>query len=199
MASVIGILAVLAMIAVGILSQYNWISLEQESLALQKQWGQMAGADIESRMNLERTASLVVLLLPSQYVLMLLASFFIAVLMFRRWGQSAYPLSLGCTQFNQYRFEDHWIWLLILGLALILLPEKGMVHRLALNMLFVMGVLYVVRGLAIMFYFITVKKGGVFIRVLAVTLCLTPVCLMHLAFGVFDTWADFRKTVPAGR
>lgn len=196
-ASLLGILAVLALLAAGPLNPGSWVSLEQETLALQQQWGELAGQDAESRRNIQRTAEMLVLLLPGQYVLMMLVSFFISVLVFRRWGRSDYPLSLGCPTFSQYRFEDHWIWLLIVGLALALLADEGPLHRLALNLLFVMGVLYVIRGLAVMFHFIAVKKGGIFFRVLALALCLTPVCLMHLAFGVFDTWVDFRKSVPA--
>ncbi len=199
LASLAGIAGVLLLFAAGTVAPENWSSLENQAADVQKQWGLVTGDDVESRLALERTVKMVVALLPSQYILMLLASFVISALGFRRWGEPSIPLSLGCTSFDQYRFEDHWIWAVILGLVLVLLVGGGWPERLAQNLLFVMGVLYVIRGLAVMFFFIAVKGGGLFFRLLAVLLCLTPVCLFHLAFGLLDTWMDFRRTVPENR
>jgi len=196
LASLAGVLAVLALFASGGVGLESWSNLETQAATIQKQWGLVAGDDVQSRLAVERTVRMVVTLLPSQYVLMMLASFFISALAFRRWGEAAIPLSLGCTRFDQYRFEDHWVWAVIAGLVLVLLAGKGWPARLALNLLFVMGVLYVIRGLAVMFFFIAARGGGLIIRLLAVTLCLTPVCLFHLTFGLLDTWMDFRRTVP---
>ena len=69
----------------------------------------------------------------------------------------------------------------------------------AINILFVMGMLYIIRGLAVMFYFIAKRQGGMLLRVLLVVLCLTPMVMFHLVFGLLDTWVDFRRSVPAIR
>jgi uncharacterized protein YybS (DUF2232 family) len=177
----------------------SWRQMEKEALALHEHWQKVASSDSESMEALARSSHIVVLLLPGQFILMMLASFFIAVLAFRTYGEYQVPLSLGCTHFQQYRFEDHWIWVVIAGLVLVLLTRNPGLHRVAANLLFVMGVLYVIRGLAVIFHFIAMRNGGLLMRILAVLLCLTPMCLFHLVFGLLDTWADFRKAVPADR
>ena len=139
-------------------------------------------------------------ILPANIILLMIACFFISVIVFRCFGESNLHLSLGCSHFNQYRFEDSWIWMVIAGLAVALLfSSNESMLRVALNILFVMGILYVIRGLAVMFFFIARRNGGIILRVLAVVLCLTPMVMLHLIFGLLDTWIDFRKTVPAAR
>ena len=89
------------------------------------------------------------------------------------------------------------MWLIIAGLAAgVLAGGNEIVMRLSLNLLFVMGVLYVIRGLSVMFHFVQQRKGGLFIRLLIIVLCFTPLVMVHLAFGLLDTWIDFRRSVP---
>ncbi|HUU26599.1 MAG TPA: DUF2232 domain-containing protein [archaeon] len=179
----------------------GWREIEKQTVTMQEHWHQLATkrqeADSDKLQNWEKWNRLSVWLLPSQYILMMIASFFLSVILYKRYGETDLPLSLGCSFFNQYRFEDNWIWMVILGLALALLfsSHEGTL-RLALNILFVMGIFYVIRGLAVIFYFIALKNGGLILRILVVVLCLTPLILFHLLFGLLDTWVDFRKTVP---
>ncbi|MFH1068899.1 MAG: DUF2232 domain-containing protein [Candidatus Glassbacteria bacterium] len=180
----------------------SWRQIETETAVTQQHWRELAGgrdkADIEQEIAWERMTRLVVRIIPGQLALMMIASFFLSVILFRRFGDSKLHLSLGSTQFNQYRFEDNWIWIVIAGLILwLLFGHNETLLRIALNLLFVMGSLYVIRGLSIMFFFVARRGGGVILRVLLVVLCLTPVVIVHLVFGILDTWMDFRKSVPA--
>jgi len=182
----------------------GWQKIEENAAAVQERWQQMATseetADLDRLEAWERWNRMAVRLLPGQFMMMMIISFFLTVIIYRRYGETDHPLSLGCSHFYQYRFEDNWIWMVILGLVLVLLfTSNEVLVRLALNILFVMGILYVIRGLAVMFYFIAMRNGGIILRVLLVALCLTPMILFHLLFGLLDTWLDFRKTVPAAK
>lgn len=179
----------------------EWRKIEQSTVTMQERWERLiSGAQTkESERNqaLQKWNRLTVKLLPSQFILMTIASFFLAVILYRRHGRSDLPLSLGCSHFYQYRFEDNWVWMVVLGLVLaIMFSSYEWVTGVAVNVLFVMGTLYIIRGLAVMFYFIAAKNGGLLLRFLVVALCVTPMVLLHLIFGLLDTWVDFRKTVP---
>ncbi len=180
----------------------QWRTIEQESRQVQQHWRQVAQEG--DRLNQEQLESwdrwneLSLKLLPGQFALMMVAGVFITVLLFRRHGQTRQHLSLGCSRFGGYRFEDSWVWLVILSLAAVLLFRGNpWVARVVMNLLFVMGVLYALRGLAVIFHFVPRSRGGALFRVLVVSLCLTPLVLFHLLVGLLDTWADFRRSVPS--
>lgn len=181
-----------------------WGRIEANALATQQRWQKLAvkedPADSEQKELWEKWNRLAVKIIPGHFVLMMIASFFLSIILYRRYGKSRLPLSLGCSQFNEYRFEDNWVWLVIIGLVLALLfSANETLLRVAINILFVMGMLYIIRGLAVMFYFIARRQGGTLLRVLLVALCLTPMVMLHLVFGLLDTWVDFRRSVPATR
>ena len=198
--SLVGVMVTAAVVTQA--SPESWQELETQALAAQQRWQELAAGqdkpDLEQEIAWERMARLVVRIIPGQHVLMMIASFFLAIILFRRFGDSRLHLSLGSTQFNQYRFEDNWIWIVIAGLLVWLLSGKNeALLRISYNLLFVMGILYVIRGLSVMFYFVARRGGGAILRILLVMLCLTPIVIVHLLFGILDTWMDFRKSVPA--
>ena len=181
----------------------RWEKIENKLIAFQQeQIRQLAGNPEEAESDrlklLNQLDRLQIRILPANIILLMIASFFLSVIIFRRSGESDHHLSLGCSHFNQYRFEDSWIWMVIAGLVVALLfSSNEPMLRISLNILFVMGALYVIRGLAVIFFFISRRNGGIILRVLVVVLCLTPMVMFHLLFGLLDTWIDFRKTVPA--
>jgi len=183
----------------------KWEKIENDLVSFQQeQLQQLAGKPEEfesDRLELfNQIDRFQVRILPANIILLMIASFFLAVIIFRHFGESDLHLSLGCSHFNQYRFEDSWVWVVIAGLVVALFFSfNEPMLRIALNILFVMGILYVIRGSAIMFFFIARRNGGIILRVLVVALCLTPMVMFHLIFGLLDTWIDFRKTVTATR
>lgn len=178
-----------------------WLELEKGVVESQRTLQQMASdsaaGDVEQEIAWEQMNRMIVRLIPGQYVLMMVAGFFLAVIVFRRFGRSGFHLSLGISIFIQYRFEDNWVWVVIAGLAgLVLSGGNEIVIRVAMNLLFVMGVLYVIRGLAVMFHFVQQRKGGFLMRLLIIVLCFTPLVVIHLVLGLLDTWIDWRRSVP---
>ncbi len=192
---------VITMVAIGAGAGESWIELEKNVLESQQSLQQMAAestaGDVEQEIAWQEMNRLVVRLIPGQFALMMVASFFLAVVMFRRFCRTEFHLSLGIGTFNQYRFEDNWVWVVVAALAGSLLAGGNeTITRLALNLLFVMGVLYVIRGLSVMFHFVQERKGGLLMKVLVIILCFTPMVMIHLALGLLDTWIDFRRSVP---
>ncbi len=188
-------------VAIGSGDGQSWIELEKNVLESQQSLQQMAAestaGDVEQEIAWQEMNRLVVRLIPGQFALTMLAGFLLAVVIFRRFCRSKCHLSLGINSFTQYRFEDNWVWVVVAGLAgSVLASGNETITRLAFNLLFVMGVLYVIRGLSVMFHFLQQRKGGLLLRVLVIMLCFTPLVMVHLALGLLDTWIDFRRSVP---
>ncbi len=178
----------------------SWSALEKNVLESQQALQQMAAentaGDVEQEIAWQEMNQLVVRLIPGQFTLMMVAGFLLAVVIFRRFCRSEFHLSLGINTFTQYRFEDNWVWAVVAGLAGgVLAGGNEAITRLSLNLLFVMGVLYVVRGLSVIFHFVQQRKGGLLPRLLVIMLCFTPLVMVHLALGLLDTWVDFRHNV----
>jgi hypothetical protein len=104
------------------------------------------------------------------------------------------PRTMG--RVREFRFPDSWIWVLIVGLALVLMPPSGWAPRLGLNLVVFMGALYALRGLGVT---VTLVMGmaGTNRAVLAVLgmvgVLLYPIVVAGmLLLGVTDTWLDLR-------
>ncbi len=105
-----------------------------------------------------------------------------------------------------FSFNDHLVWVWLLGLALIVAPFGGIADRVGGNAVLFMGLLYVLRGFAVMVSLV----GG--ISVLAgvigglVALLLYPLLAfataVALIVGLGDTWLNIRarpRSRDAGR
>lgn len=96
---------------------------------------------------------------------------------------------------REFRFNDHLVWVLVAGLALLALPLDGVVDRIGANALVLMGALYALRGMAVLAYL--VGRAPSFLSVMfavLVTLFLYPLVVPTvLVVGLGDTWLDVRK------
>ncbi len=98
---------------------------------------------------------------------------------------------------RNFRFNDHLVWLWLLGLILILAPIGPIAERVGGNAVFFMGALYVVRGLAVLLSLV----GGISITagVLGglVAVLLYPILALMLSVmlivGLGDTWLNVRS------
>jgi len=177
-----------------------WYGVEDEARSImQRAISENQGLVPENLEKIQVVNRLGLYMLPAQFILMLIAELFVAVLVFRRFGSYEPRLYLGCTKFRHYRFEDNWVWLVVASLILWLLFPDGWADRVAANALFVMGALYFLRGLAVVFHFITQLGGGLPLKLLVVVICFSPLFLIHLFFGLIDTWIDFRKNATIVR
>lgn len=97
-----------------------------------------------------------------------------------------------------FRFNDHLVWLMIAGLAMVaLLPEDGG-SRLGANVAVFMGSLYALRGIGVVVF---VNGGLTFIGITMFALGIlfaAPVVIgFTVLLGIADTWLDLRARAGA--
>jgi hypothetical protein len=95
-----------------------------------------------------------------------------------------------------YRFNDHLVWVLVVGLVLLVTAMDEPLGRVGANAVVFMGALYALRGAAVVVFI----SGGVSLIGYVVTgvgLLLVPAMLLGgaLVIGVGDTWLDVRGRV----
>lgn len=98
--------------------------------------------------------------------------------------------------FREFRFEDRLVWVLVAGLALVLAPADPGIVRLGENAVLFMGGLYLLRGVAVLFWVgaATVTSGWSAALWIVAGLALYPVAVLTaLALGLGDTWLDVRR------
>jgi hypothetical protein len=104
------------------------------------------------------------------------------------------PILPDAAPFHEFRFNDHVVWLLVLVIALVIAPLPQWVTLVAGNALFVLGLIYVLRGAAIARTSLQ-RASPLFIGILL--LIMLPFCWIYLAglamLGIADTWLDFRR------
>ncbi|HET7790840.1 MAG TPA: hypothetical protein VFK78_08605 [Gemmatimonadales bacterium] len=109
------------------------------------------------------------------------------------------PLGAPLAPFRQFSFGDHWVWGMVGAFTVWILPALAILRPAALNLGIVLGVLYLLRGAAIVTAFAGVvgisttalAVGGVLSALLAVPLLFVVPGLWTL--GIADTWLEFRR------
>ena len=115
----------------------------------------------------------------------------------KRIGAPLAPLS-------EFRFNDQFVWGLIVGLVILVLPNLAGMRGLGANLVLFFGALYAVRGLGVLAWFMSpgtfataIVAGAVlvFVPVVNVVAVLGFMTLgvTALGLGVGDTWADWRN------
>jgi hypothetical protein len=111
------------------------------------------------------------------------------------WGRLSLRSEAAIRPLTEFRFSDALVWLVILGVALVLLaPSDGV--RAGSNLLLFMGALYALRGLAVAVFVWGMPGpiGLVFAALAAILLYpLIVATSAMLMLGLFDTWLDIRN------
>ena len=98
---------------------------------------------------------------------------------------------------TEFSFPDALLWVLIAGLGLLIVPLDGWSVRLGSNLVFFMGALYALRGLAVVVALVLSLVGTqvpVLIVLGLVGVLLYPIVVAGtLLLGVTDTWLDLRS------
>ncbi len=101
----------------------------------------------------------------------------------------------GLGPLREFRFADQLVWLLVGGLLLLVLPLGSAAFRVGENAAVFMGLLYLLRGLAIMIWVgaavLTCAWSG-WLLALAGLLLYPVVAGTALVLGLSDTWLDLR-------
>ncbi len=156
--------------------------------------GSRAEAAIGS--TLDRVVSLQVAIFPALLAVSSVGALGVAVTV-RAWLTGELSRAFG--RLRSFRFNDHLVWLWLLGLALIVAPVGEIGDRVGGNFVFFMGALYVVRGLAVLISLlggisVTASVVGGVIVVLVYPLLALLLAVM-LMVGLGDTWLNIRARV----
>lgn len=111
---------------------------------------------------------------------------------------------------REFRFNDQLVWGLIVGLTIVLLPTLASMRGVGLNLLVFFGALYAVRGLGVLSFFMTPRRLAITLIVGFLMLwwpVLNAIAVLGfmlfgvaaLAFGLGDTWADWRSRARSTR
>lgn len=145
---------------------------------------------------LERTAEYQALLFPALLALASLAGLAVAWWAYRRLSvRELKPLA----SLREFRFHDGFVWLLIAGVLLLLLPLDDLAVRAGSNLLAFMAALYTLRGLAVLIV-VSGTPGPLTMALGAVLVVLLYPLVLATTFivGLTDTWLDLRtrRTTP---
>ena len=133
--------------------------------------------------------------LPSMLALQTLAAMALAWALFHRFSRTRLGEPLG--RLRELRFNDQWIWSVIVGLVVTLLPALAVFRPLGVNLLVFFGALYAFRGAGVLAFFLRPGRSllGLLVGV-ALLLLLRDGAVIALGLvGLGDTWADWRRRI----
>jgi len=134
-------------------------------------------------------------LLPALVLLQSLAALALAWTLYRVFARE--PEGSVLPTLREFRFNDHLVWGIVLAAIALVWPGRETVRLVGGNLATFFGGLYVVRGLGVVGAMAAAAGvSGPLMGLLAafVTVFLLPIALLGaLAFGVSDTWLDWRR------
>ena len=156
----------------------------------------------ETGKQLQQFSSAGLAVFPALLALESLAALTLGWATYHRLGRTRLGLPLG--RLREFRFNDQFIWGLITGLTIVLLPTLATLTGIGRNLLVFFGALYAVRGLGVLSWFMapgtlaaTLAIGFVmlflpFLSAVAV-LAFMALAVAAIGLGLGDTWADWRN------
>jgi hypothetical protein len=107
---------------------------------------------------------------------------------------------------REMRFNDQWIWGLVVGITLLLLPTLVEWRSVGMNVVMFFGLLYVVRGVGVLLWWIPDRWAWllpvalvVLIPLLGPVRVLAALAALTFGIGLSDTWRDFRSSAVTRR
>ncbi len=139
---------------------------------------------------LEAAPEVATSLFPSMLALESLIALAIAWAVYHRFGRERLGPPLAALR--DFRFSDQFVWGLVVGLALVVVPGLGSLSVLGANLLVFFGALYALRGVGVALWFLS--PGRVLMGFLIVFALVFGQLLGILAvgLGVGDTWLNWR-------
>ena len=130
---------------------------------------------------------------PATTAIQMLAGFALASVLVRRMDPARNTLG----RFRDFRFTEHLGWAAVVALAIVLMTRLVAIKLLAANVLIVTGVLYALRGAAVMSFALAMSGGpGFFTTAMiffAIVFMLPVVLAGTILLGVVDAGLDLRQ------
>lgn len=132
---------------------------------------------------------------PGVLALLVLSGLCLAALVAPRiTGRAAVPVP---GRFNGFRFSDHLVWLVVVGLLGVLFAAGTPVYGPAASLLAFGAGLYLIRGLAVLATALRAAPPLFVALLMGCAVFLLPFALGGLTLlGLADNWLDFRRRIP---
>jgi hypothetical protein len=162
-----------------------------------KEWTDMFGGNADAKAigstiesQLEAAPRVASTLFPSMLALESLIALAIGWAAYHRIGRERIGPPLAALK--DFRFSDQFVWGLVAGLAMVVVPGFGAMSMLGANLLVFFGALYALRGIGVGLWFLS--PGRVMMGFLIVFAVVFPLVLgvLGVGLGVGDTWLDWR-------
>jgi hypothetical protein len=142
---------------------------------------------------LEAAPKVAATLFPSLLALESLIALAIAWAVYHRIGRARIGPPLAALR--DFRFSDQFVWGLVAGLALVVVPGFGSMSVVGENLLVFFGALYALRGVGVGLWFLS--PGRVLMAFLIVFALVfgNVLAVLAVGLGVGDTWLNWRARV----
>lgn len=106
-------------------------------------------------------------------------------------------------KFTIWYLDEKVIWFLIIALAMFIsnrFLNNEIIYTAAINMIFILGNLYFLIGLSLIFFFMEKYKIPIFMQVFFVFIVFfwNHLSFIIMLIGILDTWINFRKIQKGG-
>jgi hypothetical protein len=145
----------------------------------------------EQRTMIRRTAEQSPAVFPALLALETLAALGLAWALYHRVGRARIGAPLA--RLREFRFDDQFIWGLVVGLALLVVPGLGPLGGLGANLLLFVGVLYGLRGAGVALFFLAPGRVMTVVLVSVSVLFAGAAGVIFVGLGLGDTWLDWRR------
>ena len=146
---------------------------------------------VEQRTMVRRTAERSPSLFPALLALETLAALGLAWALYHRVGRARIGAPLASLRL--FRFNDQFIWGLVGGLALLVVPGLGPVRSLGANLLLFFGALYGLRGAGVALFLLAPGRLMTVVMVSVSVLFAGAAGVIFVGLGLGDTWLDWRR------
>ncbi|MCC6929251.1 MAG: DUF2232 domain-containing protein [Gemmatimonadaceae bacterium] len=93
---------------------------------------------------------------------------------------------------GEFRFNDQLVWGFVLGVTVLVVPTLQDARGVGLNLLLFFGVLYALRGMGVLDWFLAPRGAVRVLFFIAIFLAWPVVSVFSLGLGLGDTWIDWR-------
>lgn len=145
----------------------------------------------EQRVMVRRTAERSPALFPALLALETLAALGLAWALYHRVGRARIGAPLA--RLREFRFNDQFIWGLVGGLALLVVPGLGPAKDLGANLLVFFGALYALRGAGVALFLLAPGRVMTVVLVSVSVLFAGAAGVIFVGLGLGDTWLDWRR------
>jgi hypothetical protein len=145
----------------------------------------------DQRAMVRRTAEQASLVFPALLALESLAALGLAWALYHRVGRARIGAPLAALR--EFRFNDQFIWGLVGGLALLVMPGFRPAVGIGANLLLFFGALYGLRGAGVALFFLAPGRLMTVLLVSVSVLFAGAAGVIFVGLGLGDTWLDWRR------